>query len=60
MEAFLFTLDIGFLILLLRAVQKLGRHPDPNGTLGMFAYLENKGDEVQGGKRPKKTSPPHA
>jgi len=49
MEAILFTLDVAMLILLIRAVQKLGRHPDPKGSLGVFSFLEKKTDETAKG-----------
>lgn len=50
MEAALFTLDIAMLIVLLLAVRRADRTPDKaSRSLGFFAYLEHKGDEVQKG-----------
>jgi hypothetical protein len=50
MEAALFTLDIIMVILLMVAVRRADNDPDKAGrNLGLFAYLENKGDKVQKG-----------
>nr|WP_186329585.1 hypothetical protein [Variovorax boronicumulans] len=47
MEAFLFTLDIFFLLLLVRAVMLYDR--SKTGGLGFLSYLESKTDQVQKG-----------
>lgn len=60
MEAALFTLDVFLLLLLIRAVQLVERSPEAKRGLGLFAFLENKTDEVQKGLGRKRKGKGHA